>query len=664
MEQPNKYRHLDESEINILLRNGCKCGNWGDVQVAAGFNADRLWNVSFSGKNRLGGFNDFYTDSTGFTIETGIRDAHIHNCEIGSNVFISNIGGYVSNYKIEDGSSIINCGKIFVEGESSFGNGTQVAVIDETGGRSVPIWDRLSAHEAYIISLYRHKKKAIKAMESLIMEYAHSISSNMGVIGKNSKLNGCGLIQNIKTGPGTVIDGALKLVDGSINSSEEAPVYIGSGVIMEHFIACSGASIDGSVIIENCFIGQGCLLKNHFSASNSLFFANCEGFLGEACSVFAGPYTVTHHKSTLLIAGFFSFMNAGSGTNQSNHMYKLGPLHQGIVDRGSKTSSNAYLLWPAHIGPFTFIKGNHYKNLDISSFPFSFLVEDDRGSVLMPALNLANVGTVRDSLKWPERDRRNNSKILDKINFDLLNPYTVGKMVEGRDILQNLKSQRADDIPYYMYHNVRIKGSLMNNGIKLYQMGINIYVGDTLMKRLENKVFGSLQEILERLSPSSDKGAGKWVDISGLLAPQEVVDELLNTLEKDKTTSLDQIERSFKEMALLYSDWEWNWACQLIEKEEGRKTNTFDKDDLLRIIDRWKESVSSIHNMVLNDAAKEFSQNATTGFGIDGDEKVKIIDFKEVRGDFETNAVIVGLNEHYGRDMGRADKLMEALRSV
>ena len=76
-----------------------------------------------------------------------------------------------------------------------------------------------------------------------------------------------------------------------------------------------------------------------FNHQNSVFFANSEGFHGEAVSIFAGPYTVTHHKSSLLIAGMFSFFNAGSGTNQSNHMYKLGPIHQGVVDRGSKTGS-------------------------------------------------------------------------------------------------------------------------------------------------------------------------------------------------------------------------------------------------------------------------------------------------------------------------------------
>ena len=58
---------------------------------------------------------------------------------------------------------------------------------------------------------------------------------------------------------------------------------------------------------------------------------------------FAGPYKVTHHKSTLLIAGMFSFMNAGSGSNQSNHMYKLGPIHQGTLERGAKTTSDSYI---------------------------------------------------------------------------------------------------------------------------------------------------------------------------------------------------------------------------------------------------------------------------------------------------------------------------------
>ena len=108
---------------------------------------------------------------------------HIHNCEIGSDVLISNIGDYIANYRIEDDVVIKNCGKIQTEGVSTFGNGTQVAVLNETGGRSVRIWDKLSAHQAYIIALYRHRYKAIRNIEKMVTDYSESVSSDRGIIG-------------------------------------------------------------------------------------------------------------------------------------------------------------------------------------------------------------------------------------------------------------------------------------------------------------------------------------------------------------------------------------------------------------------------------------------------------------------------------------------------
>ncbi len=290
-------------------------------------------------------------------MKCGISNAHIHNCSIGSNVLINNIGDYIANYNIEDDVVIKNCGKIHTEGKSTFGNGTEVAVLNETGGRAVKIWDRLSAQEAYIIALYRHRSKAIEKIEKMVADYSESLSSDKGTIGRNTTILNCRNIRNVQIWPLQQVEGTMSLNEGSVNSCKEDPIFIGPGVIMEHFIVCSGSIVTESTLIDKCFIGQGCVLGKHYSAENSLFFANCAGFHGEACSIFAGPYTVTHHKSTLLIAGIFSFMNAGSGSNQSNHMYKLGPIHQGIMERGSKTTSDSYLLWPARIGPFSLCNG-------------------------------------------------------------------------------------------------------------------------------------------------------------------------------------------------------------------------------------------------------------------------------------------------------------------
>ena len=95
----------------------------------------------------------------------------------------------------------------------------------------------------------------------------------------------------------------------------------------------------------------------------------------------------------------FSFMNAGSGSNQSNHMYRLGPNHQGVLERGSKTTSDSYILWPAKIGAFTLVKGRHSSNPDTSKLPFSYLIEKENIPLIMPAANIKSFGTTKDSEK-------------------------------------------------------------------------------------------------------------------------------------------------------------------------------------------------------------------------------------------------------------------------
>ena len=401
-----KYRNLTALEVQALKDNGCSCDDWNNVKVKEGFDPEKCVNVIFSGDIRLGVFNEPFRENSGVSLPSGIRNARLHNCTIGSDVVISNIGDYIANYIIEDRVVIRNCGKICTEGISSFGNGISINVLNETGGRAVKMWDRLSAHEAYIIALYRHRRSAVRKIEKMIDDYSLAHSSDKGIIGKNSRIFNSGIVCNVKVGAFSYIEGAVSLSEGSLNSSEADPVFIGPGVIMEHFIVCSGSKVTESTLIDKCFIGQGCVLAKHYSAENSLFFANFGGYHGEACSIFAGPYTVTHHKSTLLIAGIFSFMNAGSGSNQSNHMYKLGPIHQGIMERGSKTTSDSYLLWPARIGPYTLIMGRHYKNIDSSSLPFSYLIESNDESILVPGINLRSVGTIRDAQKWPVRDMR------------------------------------------------------------------------------------------------------------------------------------------------------------------------------------------------------------------------------------------------------------------
>jgi NDP-sugar pyrophosphorylase family protein len=167
---------------------------------------------------------------------------------------------------------------IAVDGETSFGNGVKVPVMNEGGGREIPIYDELSAPLAYILTLYRHRPELIHNLQLMIDSYAASVKSSVGYIGKNVRIVNCGSIKNVRIGNNAVIEGSSLLENGSINSNEQAPVLVGSGVKCNDFILCSGVSITDSTLISRCFVGQGCIMGKHYSALDSLFFSNCQGW--------------------------------------------------------------------------------------------------------------------------------------------------------------------------------------------------------------------------------------------------------------------------------------------------------------------------------------------------------------------------------------------------
>ena len=439
---------------------------------------------------------------------------------------------------------------------------------------------------------------------------------------------------------------------------------MGYGVICEDFIISSGSHVDDGSMLARCFVGQACQLGHNYSASDSLFFSNCQGENGEACAIFAGPYTVTHHKSTLLIAGMFSFMNAGSGSNQSNHMYKLGPIHQGTLERGAKTTSDSYILWPARVGAFSLVMGRHVNHADTSNLPFSYLIEQKNTTYLVPGVNLRSVGTIRDAQKWPKRDKRTDENQLDYINYNLLSPYTVQKMFKGRDMLMALRQASGELSDTYSYQSAKIKNSSLKNGIRFYEIAIHKFLGNSIIKRLEGIDFRNDDEIRSRLRPDTEVGAGEWVDISGLIAPKSEVDRLITAIESGEVNRLKDINACFAEMHSKYYTYEWTWAYQKIEEFYGVKPEEMTAQDVIDIVLMWKDAVIGLDKMVYEDAKKEFSLSSMTGFGADGSRREKKQDFEQVRGDFESNPFVTAVLKHIETKSALGDELINRMKKL
>ena len=340
-------------------------------------------------------------------------------------------------------------------------------------------------------------------------------------------------------------------------------------------------------------------------------------------------------------------MNAGSGSNQSNHMYKLGPIHQGILERGSKTASDSYILWPAKVGAFSLVMGRHVSHQDTSDLPFSYLIEDQSTTYIVPGANLKSVGTIRDAQKWPRRDARTGNDCMDCINYNLLSPYTIRKMMSGISVLKELQKVSGENSESYTYQSGKIKKSSLKNGLKLYGMAIDKFLGNSLVTRIMNADFNSLDQLNDALKPEVDYGEGEWVDIAGMIAPKHAVTDVLNEIEAGSLDDLESLDKRFRTIHSKYYEYEWKWAYDMIGKYYGVVLAEAAADTVKELITRWKDSVIALDNMLYEDARKEFSLTMMTSFGVDGDEKQRKQDFVQVRGaKFESDSFVLSVKEH------------------
>jgi hypothetical protein len=658
------YRNLTRKEIEKLTAAGCEAEDWGNVLTDSAEEVDHIRRVRFSGTVRFGKFERVFELPGGLKKHAGISDATLHNVTVGDNCLIENISNYIANYEIGHDTVLENVDLVLTNGPCRFGNGVSVSVLNETGGREVLIYDRLSAQVAYIMAMYRHRPELVKALDGMVEAYAKSQESTMGTIGSHVFIRNTRYLNGVRIGDYAVISGVNRLRNGSVNSNEAAPVQIGHGVIADDFIICSGSHISDNTSMARCFIGQACHFGHSYSASDSLFFSNCQGENGEACAIFAGPFTVTHHKSTLLIAGHFSFMNAGSGSNQSNHMYKLGPIHQGILERGAKTSSDSYILWPSRVGAFSLVMGRHVNHSDTTWLPFSYLIEQQNTTYLVPGVNLRSVGTIRDAQKWPKRDGRTDPDRLDCINYNLLSPYTIQKMFKGIQLLKNLQYSSGELSDVYSYHSAKIKNSSLRRGLDLYRTAITKFLGNSIIKRLEDLPAGATDaEIRAMLKPDLPGGKGKWTDLSGLIAPKGLVDALLNRIERGEVADLDAVDKAFRQMHADYYRLEWTWAYDKYGDFFGFPLDSITAAQVREIVVKWKDAVIGLDEMLYEDARKEFNLASMTGFGADGSREEKELDFEQVRGAFESNSFVKAVLEHIRVKRELGDELLSRLRN-
>lgn len=429
-------RQLTTEEIKQLEHQGCSAEDWTKVLVNEFFSTDHVRHTHFEGLVEMEG------------------DVNISHVGLIKNIAIE---GKVEIYRVNE----ITCDKWI---DTSLGR-DGITVGNEAGEPNIHF--TLSPNEQ-LDWLNAHYPQYPHVDEFLLEDDADNDTETTPVafIDDGVKIRNCGTLRNVNISHDVRIEGAAHLEDGILSEG----AYIGTQVIAHKFFigpctkVTDGAKLYHVITTNDCKIGKG------FMAENCYFGHHCEMFCGEACAIFAGPHTVSHHKSTLLIGGEFSFYNAGSNTNQSNHAYKLGPVHHGTLARGSKTASGSHILWPMQTAPFSMVMGKVKTHPDLSALPFSYIIADGEKVFVAPGMNLGTAGTFRDVLKWKQRGSSPYTG-----EYDFLSPFVMQSVFKGLDVLEGLEKQYGTEVEEYPYNGTFIRRSALLKGLDRYRLAIRLY---------------------------------------------------------------------------------------------------------------------------------------------------------------------------------------------
>ena len=552
----NDYRPLTSEEIEVLRSNDCWAEDWTSINVSEDFKPNFMHRVMLYGEVNIGAFNKNVEVSQGFVKHSGINNATLRNVTIGDDCLIENVGNFINNYNIGDDCYISNISTMETTEGATYGEGNLVSVLNEVGEGNVILFSDLNSQLAAFMVKHFSDKELKEKIRQLIKTDIDNKMPERGQIGNNVKIVNTKEITNCVINDLCEVNGASRLSDCTLLGSVHGCVYIGTGVIIENSIIAEGSSVINSVKIQDCFVGETCQLSNGFTASASVFFANSYMSNGEACAAFCGPFTASHHKSSLLIGGMFSFYNAGSATNFSNHAYKMGPMHWGILERGSKTASGAYLLMPATLGSFSVCFGKLMHHPNTRNLPFAYLIADGDKMFLIPGRNITTVGLYRDIKKWPKRDLRAQENRKSIVNFDWLSPFSVGEILKGKKILENLREVTGDNVSQYLYHEYIIPATSLHKGIKYYDIALRIYMGAVLKRVLKRDP--------SITPPTTETGTSDWDDLSGLLLPVSEEDRIIADLKDGTIETIQELISRFEEIDANYREYQWAWTYKMI----------------------------------------------------------------------------------------------------
>ncbi len=588
-------RKLKEDEKGLLIKNNNFSNDWDKVNITDKVNLNNIRNNIFCGEVIISAISDKKMFDK-VNLASGIYNSTISDSVLDAVVLIKDVK-QLNNYYIGEETFLLNNGIITSCKKSHCGNGTEISIGIETGGRELLLYSEIAIDEASRIVTSRGDKEFQESYNNFIKDYTKLFASEKGIILGKAEIINTKEIRDTFIDSSAVIKGAALISNTTILSNEDEKTEIKDGAYIKNSIIQWGCEVTSMGIVSESALTEHTEVERHGKVTESILGPNTGVAEGEVTACILGPFVGFHHQALLIGALWEEGKgNVAYGANVgSNHTAKA-PDQEIIAGEGMFFGLGVSIKFPANFvkAAYSIIATGVTTLPQKIDYPFS-LINFSKETILgiSPAYNDIMPGWVlynniymvkRNEGKYAKRNKAKRTEF----TFEVFRPDIIELMKEAKKELESVKEKKEvytskDDIKglgkNYLSELNRIKG------IDAYRFYIQYYALKGLFNRVksllnkENKVEWSMIE-----SDSDDK---RWEHEKGILDEEfssktdikellnvfleyeiKIADDVYKCKEKDDIRGRDIIDDYDDSHTLASDD---GFVCQVKEEVEEFK---------------------------------------------------------------------------------------------
>lgn len=515
----DRVRHLTAGEIDALKSRGNHSPAWSRVLVAEGFTPAFIVSSAFFDDCVLGVLGgEEVPVETATSLPCGIYNSTIVNSEVGDGCFVSGVA-LVSNYILKERCVVFDTGVLTASTAGTFGNGREIAIGIETGGREVLSYAEITIPVATAVATRRGDREFLEAYREFVKSYVDSCSAPFGVIERGGVIRHTRRVEDVYVGEGALIDGATNVQNCTLLSAPEERTGISHGAFVRNSCLQYGCDVTSMAIVDDSVLTEHSHVERHGKVTQSIIGPNTGIAEGEVTASLIGPFVGFHHQAMLIAALWPEGKgNVGYGANVgSNHTSKA-PDQEIWCGEGFFFGLGVNVKFPADFtsAPYGLIATAVDTLPQKVEFPFCLINKRSRDfadvppayNEIFPAWVLSEnlYAVLRNEGKYKKRNKAKRTQFV----FDVFRRDIVEMMIVARDRLKNVEKVKElytdEDIPglgkNFMTEESRLQGiDVYDFYIEYFALqGLAARVGELMASRERARVASIYKEV----SPDAD----------------------------------------------------------------------------------------------------------------------------------------------------------------